>query len=100
MRSRYCAYYLHNADYIIKTTHEQNIDFTDDTQQWKKEILDFTSNYKFEKLTIIEFIENDKRSYVTFHAKITHDAKDYSFTEKSAFEKKNHAWLYLEAVNI
>jgi len=97
MRSRYCAFYLHNADYIIKTTHTQNIDFADDRKQWKNDILNFSQNYTFEKLQIHEFIESTPTSYVTFTANISLDDEDYSFTEKSSFEKINNAWMYLKA---
>jgi len=97
MRSRYCAYYLHNADYIIKTTHRQNIDYSDDKQQWKNDILEFVQNYTFEKLIIEDFIEDSPTSYVTFTAYISLNGEDNSFTEKSSFEKINNAWMYLKA---
>ena len=100
MKSRYCAYYLHDADYIIKTTHTQNIDYSSDTKQWKNDILHFTQNFQFEKLTIIDFIEDEKLSYVTFHAKISFEKEDHSFTEKSSFKKINNAWKYLNAVQL
>jgi uncharacterized protein YchJ len=100
MRSRYTAYYLSDAKYIIKTTHPLNIDFQEDTISWENDILDFSKNYTFEKLTIIEFIESKPTSYVTFRAQITCKENDHTFIEKSSFEKINNYWLYLQAIKI
>ena len=36
MKSRYSAYAIGNSDYIIKTTHPENIDYTLDINSWKK----------------------------------------------------------------
>jgi len=98
MRSRYSAYSLGNAKYIIKTTHPLNIDFQKDTIRWEKEILEFSKNYVFEKLTIIEFIESEPTSLVTFRAHITCEGNDHTFCEKSSFEKINNSWVYLKAI--
>jgi len=98
MRSRYTAYVLNNATYIIQTTHPKNIEYNENTTTWKKSIEEFSKDYTFEKLTILEFIENYTTSYVTFTAHISLDNQDYSFTEKSSFEKLNNKWLYLNSV--
>jgi len=100
MRSRYSAYYLSNAKYIIKTTHPLNIDYQNDFISWEKDILDFSTNYTFEKLDILEFIESEATSFVTFRAQITCEGNDHTFCEKSSFEKINNKWLYLNAVNV
>lgn len=100
MRSRYTAYKLSLAKYIIKTTHKNNIDYTKDFLSWEKEILQFSTNFTFEKLKILEFIEGNEISYVTFHAKLTLNGKDNSFTEKSKFEKVDNRWLYLSGVHL
>jgi len=99
MRSRYTAYCLSLAKYIIKTTHEDNPDFTDDLIQWENEILEFSKNYTFEKLTIMEHSEqiDQKYAFVTFKATIRSKTQDHSFIEKSRFEKINNNWLYHSA---
>lgn len=99
MRSRYTAYFLSNAKYIIKTTHPENIDYQEDNASWEKEIIEFSKNCTFEKLTILEFIELDPISFVTFRAQINCDGNDQTFREKSSFEKVNNSWKYLQAVN-
>jgi len=100
MRSRYTAYSLSNAKYIIKTTHPKNNDYQENKILWENEILEFTKDFTFEKLTIINFIDKEPTSYVTFIAQISCDGIDHSFTEKSSFEKINNIWTYWEAVII
>ena len=100
MRSRYTAYSMQNAKYIIKTTHPDNIDYHENKILWEQEILDFSKNFTFEKLTVLEFIENDPISFVTFIAQISSGADDHTFREKSSFKKINNCWLYLNAVKI
>ncbi|MDC0933417.1 YchJ family metal-binding protein [Arcobacteraceae bacterium] len=100
MRSRYTAYALNNAKYIIKTTHPHNIDFQENKTLWEKEILEFSQNFTFEKLTIHEFIDAEPTSYVTFRAQITSNGNDHTFTEKSSFKKIDNAWVYFQATSI
>lgn len=94
MKSRYCAYVLQNADYIIKTTHTQNPDFTIQTKQWKDDILLFCKGSSFIKLEILDTNLNDLASYVTFKVELQINNKDESFIEKSKFLKENDKWLY------
>ncbi|MEA3498596.1 MAG: YchJ family metal-binding protein [Campylobacterota bacterium] len=94
MRSRYCAFVLKIPQYIIKTTHKENQDFTTDTKQWKQDILNFSTTCSFEKLEILDFIDGEIEAYVTFKATIVCDKQDSSFTEKSKFFKVDNMWLY------
>jgi len=100
MRSRYCAFFLSLPEYIIKTTHKNNIDYTQNIKEWENDILYFTQNFNFEKLTIIKNTPDDDISFVTFKAQISCNGKDESFTEKSKFEKINNRWLYLSGEQI
>lgn len=94
MRSRYSAFALKNSKYIIKTTHEQNSDYTKDIKSWENSILDFSSTCEFRKLEILDFIDGENESYVTFKAYIFCNGEDNSFTEKSKFLKEQNMWLY------
>ena len=100
MRSRYSAYALKDADYIIDTTHPLNPSYSSNKQQWKEDILHFAQNTIFEDLEIHDFEENDNWAYVTFTAYLGQDSQDATFTEKSRFEKINGKWLYLDGVKI
>ena len=94
MKSRYSAFVISNYQYIIKTTHEENKEYTNDINLWKNSILEFSSNCNFRNLEIMNFIEGETESYVTFRATIFQEEQDISFTEKSKFLKVNNRWLY------
>lgn len=95
MRSRYVAYVLQKAAYIIATTHPLNPQYKKNIEEWTKEILQFCKSARFKKLEIINFIDGEKEGYVTFTAHLEIDGQDATFTEKSRFEKVDGRWLYL-----
>ena len=99
MRSRYSAYALAITSYIIKTTHRENIRFSKDLEEWKREILAF-SFYYFKKLEILEFIPGEREASVTFKAYIYKNGQNFCFLEKSLFEKFENRWLYKKALRI
>lgn len=94
MRSRYTAYALGNADYIIETTHSS------ETLSDYAEILAFSQMTSFDSLKIIEFIDGEKEAYVTFHAGLTQQGEDVSFTERSRFVKENNKWIYIDGTMV
>ncbi len=96
MRSRYCAFALNLSEYIIKTTHKDNLDFTNDILNWKKDIENFSLNTEFKDLEILEFLEGEFESFVTFKATLFQGNQDISFVEKSRFLKENNMWLYVD----
>jgi SEC-C motif-containing protein len=94
MKSRYSAYAANDSDYIIKTTHRDNKDYTSDEQKWKESIHDFVDHTEFKGLEILNFEEGEDTAYVTFKASLFQGAIDVSFTEKSKFVKVHDLWLY------
>jgi SEC-C motif domain protein len=90
MRSRYSAFVLRLADYIMATTHPNNPDYTENKENWKKSILDFSQNTQFIGLKIDEFIDGDTEAFVTFEAKLDSGI----LKEKSRFLKEKVKWLY------
>ena len=100
MRSRFCAYSLNNTEYIIKTTHQNNQDYSLDINTWKNDISSFCENTDFTKLEILEVIQGEDESYVTFKAILKQDNLDSSFTEKSRFLKVENKWLYVDGIFI
>lgn len=96
MKSRFSAFAFFKSDYIIKTTHQQNSDFSLDTLTWKTDIELFCKNTIFEKLEILDFIDAEFESFVTFKATLFQNKKDISFIEKSRFLKENNIWLYVD----
>ena len=94
MKSRYSAYAVSDAIYIIKTTHQENNDFSADTKKWKDEITSFCKNTNFERLEILEFMDGTNEASVTFKAVISMQNEDATFIEKSKFYKIDGKWFY------
>jgi len=92
MRSRYAAYALGLVDYILKTTHPDHPDAKRPEDVRRKEIEEFCQTTVFKKLKILDVQENT----VTFTVFLSMEGKDFSFTEKSTFEKVLGKWLYLK----
>ena len=100
MRSRYCAYAYHLADYIIRTTHPNNPNYKQNRKQWIREILAFCQNTKFQKLEILDFIDGTDESYVTFNAHLVQNGLSVELVEKSYFEKVGKQWLYRDGTRM
>lgn len=94
MRSRYAAYALHLADYIMRTTHPHNPSYCPDAQRWRKEILKSYHTTDFYGLKILDFIDGEQEAFVTFTAFLKNDGRNISFTEKSRFLKVGNQWFY------
>lgn len=91
MRSRYSAFALGIADYIMDTTHPNNTDYTKDKENWRKSILNFAQNTRFLGLKISEFIDGNEEAFVTFEAILGGG----SLCEKSRFLQVEGKWLYV-----
>jgi len=96
MRSRYSAYAKGLVDYIVKTTHPNHPDAKRAEEVRKKEIEEFCRTTVFKGLKILEVQEGEAKGVVLFTAYLFMDGKDFSFTEKSTFEKVLGKWLYLK----
>ena len=94
MKSRYSAFVAHNTAYIMKTTHKQNEDYSNDIKVWEESISNFSEHTDFKRLEIYDFKEEENIAYVTFKATIFQGAIDISFVEKSKFLKEDGVWLY------
>jgi SEC-C motif-containing protein len=92
MRSRYAAYALGLAEYIMETTHPKSPYLEKDRKKWKKAILEFCHTTRFLKLEIVNFGED----WVHFIAHLNHTQLE----EKSQFEKVNGRWLYIAPISL
>jgi len=97
MKSRFSAFAVLIADYIIFTTHENNSDYISDLKSWNQDIMNFSKNTRFERLEILDFIKGKVESFVTFKATLFQDNTDISFIEKSRFLKVDEIWKYVDA---
>ncbi len=94
MRSRFSAYVLNLADYIIETTHPASPQYSENKFLWKRSISQFSQKCFFSNLKVLDFKEHSIIATVTFTAHISQEGQDATFTERSTFEKKNDQWLY------
>lgn len=94
MRSRYAAYALGLADYVISTTHPQNPQALTDHNAWKSQILEFSRKTEFQNLEILQNQEKPPLAFVTFKASLRQNGQDASFTETSEFEIYHGKWTY------
>lgn len=96
MRSRYSAYALGNAEYIIATTHPDHPDSATPLAARRKQIKHFCRATTFKDLEILEATDTT----VTFKATLLHNNQDASYIEKSAFAQLNNCWLYVCALKL
>lgn len=90
MRSRYSAYVVKNADYLIATTHESTRNFFS-----KDEILSWASENQWQKLKVIAFDATTVEFQAFFRGP---DANDCIHHERSTFEKVNGHWFYIDGI--
>lgn len=96
MRSRYVAYALDIAEYIIETTHPKNPVYKNEKKMWMEQVHKFSRDSIFERLEIVDFQEFGNRATVTFIAYLRQNNRSVPLKEKSLFEKVQGRWLYLE----
>lgn len=100
MRSRFSAYAVGDADYIIDTTHPANPGYTTERASWKEDITRFCTLTQFVALEVLATANgaSDDEAFVEFRATLTQLGKDASFTERSKFVRENGRWLYVAGV--
>ncbi|MEB3286821.1 MAG: YchJ family metal-binding protein [Vampirovibrionales bacterium] len=94
MRSRYVAYGINQADYLIQTTHRQNEAYRKDIKAWRKDLGAHCARLGIKGLEIKGFEPGESVSFVTFIAQFTLDGEPVVLCEKSRFEKVGQRWLY------
>lgn len=88
MRSRYSAYAIHNAHYLLETT------YVSERQYYSKaEILKWATNNKWQKLEILSFTENTVEFKAYF---LDSNNKPQVHYEFSTFKYENKEWYYVD----
>lgn len=95
MRSRYSAYALGNADYIIATTHPDHVERGKPLSKWKSEIESFSKQSRFLSLKVQSFQDGEDTATVSFSAALEQNKRHTTLREKSLFKKVAGRWLYL-----
>ncbi len=90
MRSRFTAYAMQNADYLLQTwdssTRPEAIDFSKETGEWTR----------LEILMTKKGLNKDSKGVVEFRAYFTQDSEEKVMNEISRFVKKQGQWYYLD----
>jgi SEC-C motif-containing protein len=94
MRSRYSAYAIGLVDYIIESTHRDNVAYCQDLQAWRRDLEQFCGQTCFDGLKILQVEEGEEMSTVSFTAYLRQGGADASFSEKSSFAREGGRWLY------
>jgi SEC-C motif-containing protein len=95
MRSRYVAYLLGRATYIVETTHPDGPQFHADREQWLAQITEFCRATTFVGLSILATSDQEPDQSVHFRATLIQDGQDASFSERSLFRRHDGQWKYL-----
>ena len=94
MRSRYTAYAIGLADYILATTDPSGPHWREARAQWLREVRDFCDATDFDGLEILETRSEEERAWVRFRARLRQDGRDASFDERSLFHRRDGRWRY------
>ena len=90
MRSRYSAYAIHEADYLVATTHISQRKFHS-----KREILNWAINNQWQKLEIIKVTENTVEFKAYF---LDANLQNQTHHELSNFITENGSWYYVDGI--
>ena len=98
MRSRYAAYALGDADYIIETTHPESSHTQENLELWRADILDFSRSTHFRGLQIISSTEDEVHFDAILYQRVSGGEINCSFSERSKFKIYEERWRYCEGV--
>ncbi|QIX97622.1 YchJ family protein [Cedecea sp. FDAARGOS_727] len=93
MRSRYTAFVLQDADYLVSSWHESCRHPT-----FKSEISGGFGSTEWLGLTVYEEAEgsNENEGYVSFVARFNENGKQSAIIERSRFVRENGRWYYID----
>lgn len=93
MRSRYCAFVMKDADYLIRTWHSSC-----HAARFRDEIGAGFATTEWLGLTVFEHTvsEADNTGYVSFVARFREHGKPGAIIERSRFLKENGQWYYID----
>lgn len=89
MRSRYAAFALGNAPYLLRTQAP-----VADEDRFRRDVQAMREGCRFLGLTILHTETAESDGEVLFYARIFERGKDKSFAELSRFSRHGSAWRY------
>ncbi len=99
LRSRYSAYAIGEANYIMATTHPDHEEAQKPEPQWRQELGLFARHTTFTSLDIQQqsYTPGEDTGWIVFAAGLEQNGQNASFREKSIFERIDGTWLYASA---
>ena len=94
MQSRYSAYALGLAEYILMTTDPSGPHWQNQRDNWLIEIRLFTASTSFIGLDVQSEDIQDDRGWVRFDALLRKNGRDEKMSEVSLFRHVDGRWLY------
>lgn len=98
LRTRYSAYALGLADYIMNTTDSEGSAWWHDAEAWRANTRQFANSATFEGFRVISSESQGDAHTIMFKAKISQKGKDISMVETSQFVFREGRWLYKSGV--
>ena len=95
MRSRFTAFAVGAAEYILHTLHPDHADRSLPAAVFLATLKQETAGVRFVGLAVEATTEDGDHATVTFAAKIMKQAVDRSFRERSEFARTDRGWRYL-----
>jgi SEC-C motif-containing protein len=94
MRSRYAAFSLGDAPYLLRTMHPDHEDRKLPEREVLVALAESARSYRYMGLTIVDHDEAEGRARVLFQARLFEKGKDSSFVELSRFRHDGVGFRY------
>ncbi len=94
MRSRFTAYSLDLAEYIVATTHPDGPQWEHDRDAWLASIRRFSATTEFSDLQVLASASSGDRGTVLFQCVLIQGGAQRVFSEESVFVRSGGRWTY------
>jgi SEC-C motif-containing protein len=98
MRSRYAAFALGEAEYLVRTLAEGHPDQALDRADLLRSLRGARHRLRYPSLAILDERRSGRTAEVLFAAGVFEGGRDLSFVELSDFERDGEAWRYLSGI--
>jgi SEC-C motif-containing protein len=98
MRSRFTAYALGEAEYLVRTLHPDHPDRARPQTELIAELRRSSRTLKFSRLRVLDrdLAADGRTGRVLFHAELYERGVEHSFLERSRFARTEAGWRYLD----
>ena len=98
MRSRYAAFALGEAEYLVRTLHDDHPDRGLPRADLLRSLRGAKDRLRYPSLAILDERRSGRTAEVLFAAGIVEGGRDASFVELSDFERGAMGWRYLSGI--